>query len=281
MAEETTTPVAETSNPQADAADSTAGNDTPVVSAEGLLNEEAFADDSLKAAAKEVNGVLSTRLQALAAREAELAGLAKDAESYRALASDPNAVKYLYERTVGATPPTAKAPPATEPTAELELDDDLPVDGVTFKKLAQALATQTKQTVAKVAEDLRAEIATKVTPLSKAAESAQKQAAWVAVVKQFPDADTPEYRKQIAAILGSGRVRPGDFEAAYHIANSSLTVQRKAETKATTAARNAKAGAAAAKAAPTGKRVDAGELSGKGGGWDGAINRAAKRVSSK
>jgi hypothetical protein len=99
------------------------------------------------------------------------------------------------------------------------------------------------------------------------------------VVAQFPEADTKEYRDEISKVLSSNRVRPGDYEAAYHIANSSINKRKAAEVKAAEAARKAKAGVAAAKSAPAGKRVEADALSGKGGGWKGALDRAAKRLS--
>lgn len=266
MAEETTSTVVDDSSATEE---TPVENGTSIVTDEGLLNESAFADETLQAAAKSANEVLKSRL---AERDEALAAAEKDAEQFRRLANDPQMVKYLYDQHFKSTT-TQNTRPEPEDT-EFDIADDLPVDGATIKKLVKYMADSQGKSLKRVKDELLAEVSKTVEPTAKRVQAREQQARWDALVKQYPDAATPEYRKAISKVLGTRRVAPDDYEAAYILAERGIKARKAAEDKAVQDAKKTKAAAKAASSKPESKRVDASNLQQKGGGWLAAVAAA-------
>jgi len=267
-----------TPNPESGAAQNGPEPTKTIVGSDGLLDTSVIADASLREAASAINEVVKTRLDKLADSQSEIETLRREAEEWRAVKGDPGAIKFLYERTFGKPEPA----PRPAETDDFDFGDDEVLDAKTLnrmaKKLSQATNRAMQAAIAQAKQEMMGEVDRRIQPIrSKTAES-NRRANWAALVQQYPEAGTQEYKDEISKVLGSKRVGSDDYEAAYHIAHSVLSRRKEVENKATAAAKRGKAAAAAATANADPKRADPDQLRRPGSGWRGAMAAAEKKL---
>lgn len=260
----------ETEEPQAtvtasDSTDSAEGAAT-LLTDTGLLNVDAIEDEAMKSAAGAINEIVQGKLTQLEQQLQSANEHAQKAQSFDALVKNPNAIKQLYEQTFGSTAGVPPVAAGNEDNDELEgVSVDTLADPEQLQRIVRTLARRTNSTPAKAMQQLEQKLLSaideRLTPLTKAIGAQQAHSRWATLVSQHPEAESAEYRNEIARVLGTGRCGRDDYEFAFNVADSVLRRRRETVNKAQAVVTKTKGVRAAQAANPSaGKKVQADAL---------------------